>query len=114
MRAGRYEVRADGEAVQEPGTGRDEVEPPGALGSDAVLHEAGGGREKVVGGDGADDDRVDLRRFDSALRQRAAGRQDRHIGGSHLRVGNMALADARALHDPLVVGIDQLFQVLIG
>ena len=41
-------------------------------------------------------------------------RLDRHVGGGHLGRGDVALANARALQNPLVVGLDHLFQVLIG
>ena len=50
----------------------------------------------------------------AALRQRALRGRDRHVGGRHFRFGNVAFTDSRALHDPLVVRIDELFQVLIG
>ena len=106
MRAGHHQVRAHVETVQKAGTGGDQIETPGALGSDAVLHQAGGGGEQVVGRDRADDDCFDLRRVHAALRQRAPRGLNRHVGGSHLRGGDVALTDARALHDPLIVRVD--------
>ena len=51
---------------------------------------------------------------DAALRQRAPGGLHRHVGSRHLRIRDVALADAGALQDPLVVGIDHLFQILVG
>ena len=52
-------------------------------------------------------------RVDPALGQRAAGGLKRQIGGRHTGVRNVPLANADAVHNPLVVGLDQLFQILI-
>ena len=52
--------------------------------------------------------------IDPALGERAAGGLDRHVGGRHSGLGDVALPDPDAFHDPLVVGVDQLFQVLLG
>ena len=79
-----------------------------------VLHQAGGGGEQVVGRDRADDDGVDSGGVHAALRQGALGGCHRHVGGGHIRVRDMALADAGPLQDPLVVGLDHLLEVLIG
>jgi len=51
---------------------------------------------------------------DAALRQRAARRRDRQIGCGHVRVGDVALANSDARHDPLVGGLHQFFEILIG
>ena len=40
-----HQVGAGGEAVDEAGTGGDQVEAPGAARAESVLHQAGGGRE---------------------------------------------------------------------
>ena len=36
------------------------------------------------------------------------------VGGRHARLGDVPLADAGPLEDPLVGGVDQLFEVGVG
>ena len=114
VRAGRHQVRADGQAVDEAGTGRDQVEAPGALRADAVLHQAGGGGEQMSGVTVqtmiASSSVASMPRCASAQRAASIAMSEVAISGR----GDVALADAGALHDPLVVGVDHLFQVLIG
>ena len=114
MRAGGHQVGAGGEAVDEAGAGGDQVEAPGAARAERVLHQAGGGGEEHVRRDGADDDGVDVGGANAALGERATGGFDGHVGGGHFGGGDVALADAGALDDPLVVGLDHLFEVLVG
>ncbi len=51
---------------------------------------------------------------DAALREGALGGLDGHIGSGHFRARDMAFADAGAVHNPLVVGLDHFLQVLVG
>ena len=51
---------------------------------------------------------------DATLGEGAFGGGDGHIGRGDVGIGDVALADAGALDDPLVVGFDELFEVLIG
>ena len=63
--------------------------------------------------DRAHDDGVNFGRRHAALGESAFGGFDRHIGRRHFGVRYVPLADAGALHDPSIVGLDQFFQVLI-
>ena len=114
MRAGGHQASARGEAVYEAGAGGDEIESPGATRANGVLHQAGGGGEEVVRRDRADDDGVELGRRHAALGEGAFGGLNGHVGSGHLGPHDMALADSGAIHDPLVVGLDHLFEVLVG
>ena len=64
--------------------------------------------------DRADDDQVDLLQVEGMDFQQLLDRFDGEVAGGNALVGNVALANARALQDPLVGGLDHVFQVLIG
>ena len=59
-------------------------------------------------------DRIQIGRADAALGEGFLRRLDRKIAGGNPFVHEMALADADALHDPLVVGVDNFFEVGVG
>ena len=61
----------------------------------------------------ANNDRVEIARFNAALRSRNLGGFNSHIGSGHVRGRNVALVDASPFQDPLVGGIHHLLQVLI-
>jgi len=50
---------------------------------------------------------------DAVLRQRALGGFHGHVGSGHFRVRDVALVNAGALQNPLVVGIDHFLQIPI-
>ena len=114
VRAGGDQVRAGGQPVDEAGAGRDQVEAPGALRAELFC------TRQAVEGKNMSGVTVQTRMasssggVDAALRQRALGRFDRHIGGGHVRVGDMPLRDPGALQNPLIVGLDHLFEIVIG
>ena len=115
VRAGGHQVRARGEAVDESGAGGDEIESPGATRADAVLHQAGGGGEEVVRRDRADDDGVELGRC--PCRAAARAHLAASMAMSEVAISGPAMWRSRIpvrLHDPLVVGLDHLFEVLVG
>ena len=72
------------------------------------LHLGGGGGKGVVGRRGRQHDEIDVapasRPAAASARSRGAQRQ---IGGELARRRDMALADAGALHDPLVGGVER-------
>ena len=103
------------EGVEEAGAGGGEIEAPGAGGAELVLHEAGGGGEEHVGGDGGDDDGVEFAGVDAAaLARQILGGFGGEIAGGDAGVDDVTLADAGALDDPLVVGGDHFFEVGVG
>ena len=113
VRAAGYQIGCRRQPVNEARAGSDQIEAPGVLGAQLVLHQAGGRGEQHVGRDRTDDDGVQFGGRDAALGQRVLRRFARHVGGRHVRIGDVPLADPGTLQDPLVGGIDHLFQVLV-
>ena len=74
----------------------------------------GGGRERAVGRGGGADDEVDVDGIDAGADERLMGRGDAEIGGQLVVAGDMALANARALDDPVVRRVDDLGHVGVG
>ena len=93
--------------------GRD-VEAPGALDAQLVLHQASGGGIHHVGGDRADDDQIHLLQIEGMRLQQILDRFDGQIAGGNSLVDQVTLADSGAFQDPLVGGVHHFFQVLIG
>ena len=79
-----------------------------------MLDEAGGGGEGHVGGDGGDDDDFEFGGVDAAAGEADFGCFKGQIAGGYALVDDVALANAGALGDPLVVGGDHLFEVGVG
>src|SRR5437868_5057291 len=97
-----------GKPVHEPGTGSDQIESPCASCANRVLYQTRRGREQHVGRHSADDNGVDLGSLHTALSQSTAGRFGSHIGSRHFWLGNVALPDSGAIHNPIVIRIDEL------
>ena len=95
-------------------TGSGEIESPRSLCTQLVLHHAGRRGEKHVRSDRADDDRVKVGSIYAALRQCLRGGCYREIARGNALVHDVALANADPCHDPIVIGIDHLFQIGIG
>ena len=51
---------------------------------------------------------------DAGLRDRLDRRLLREVGRRHARIDDVALADAGALQDPLVVGVDHPLEIVVG
>ena len=51
---------------------------------------------------------------DAAPRERAFRGLNGHIGGRDVFIGDVALANAGTLDNPLVVGLDHFFQIVIS
>ncbi|MNT45007.1 hypothetical protein D3C72_1815600 [compost metagenome] len=71
-------------------------------------------RKGVVWGGGCADDHVDVGDRQAGIVERLAGRLGPERGGGFILAGDVALANARALHDPFVGGLDHLLQFAIG
>src|SRR5262249_49787370 len=68
----------------------------------------------VGGGGRGDEDEVDIVAAHASVLEGRFGRADRQIG-RHLSVrGDAPFANARALHDPLVGGVESFRQIAIG
>jgi len=114
MRAALYQPNPGLQRVDESRTAARNVESPRVLRADLVLHQAGGGGEHHVGRDGADDDDFQFVRPDAARRQALLRRFHAHVARAQALGKHVTLANASAGEDPLVGGVDHLFQVLIG
>ena len=93
---------------------RRQIEAPRARRADLVLHQAGGAGKQHVGRDGADDDQVDVVRGQSGLLDRDERGLLREVRRRHAGIDDVTLANAGALHDPLVGGFDQLLEIGVG
>ena len=105
----------DRHPVEKAGAGRRQIEGAAAgRRAQLLLHEGGGGRERTVAGDGPHDDAVDDRRIDARLETGLPPRLGRQIAGRLRGIQDVALADAGALDDPGVGGVDHARQILVG
>ena len=113
--AGPDELVGDRQRVDEARAGGIDVERRAAVGAEAVLQQAGGGREDQVRRGGAEHDQVELGRL---RRRRLPARATRgvvgQVAGGLAFGGDVALADAGARGDPLVAGVDELREVVVG
>ena len=90
---------------------RRKIEPPRALRSNLVLHQASRRRKKHIRCHRSHDDHLNLARVDPPRLQAALRRCHRQIARPYARLHNMPFADASPLSDPLVVRRDHLLQV---
>src|SRR5690606_14029011 len=112
--AGLDELVGDRERVEEARTGGVDVERAATGHAQAVLQQAGRGREDQVRRGGADDDQVELVGAAAGGFQRAYRRVERQVHGGFAFRGDVALTDAGARGDPFVAGVDDLRQVVVG
>ena len=113
-RAGGDHLHRRRQRIGEPGAGGAEVEAPGVVGADLRLQHARGARKDRVRRRGADDDEAELVGGDAGLAHRPFGGDLGEVRGADAGLGDVALADAGALQDPLVGGVDQLLEVRVG
>src|SRR5262249_20593244 len=78
------------------------------------LHGDGAGRKRVVGRRGRHHDQVDRGRLDMRGRERRPRRLDGELGRRLTRRSDAPLADAGALGDPFVGGLDPLGEIRVG
>jgi hypothetical protein len=79
-----------------------------------MLQKASGGWEDQIRRRRAEHDEVDLVRFDARRFERMRGRVKGEIAGRFAVGCASALTDARARRDPLVGGVDDLFEIGVG
>jgi len=79
-----------------------------------VLHQAGGGGIHHVRRDSADDDQVHGLQIEGMLALQLFHGFDGQVAGGYALIGNVALADADALHNPFVGGVHHCFQIGVG
>ncbi len=100
--SGLDQLGAHLQGVEKTGARRGKVEAPGAVGAELVLNQAGGRGEEHVGRNRGDNDHLYFAGRDASLGKAAARCFHGHVTGRHAWLDQVALADAEALHDPLV------------
>ena len=113
VRARLQELVGRRDRVDEAGADRLQVEG-GAVGhAETGLDHGGGRREGVVRRRGGADDEVDVGGRQPGIGEGRLGRLDAEDRRGLVVVRDVARLDAGALHDPLVRGLDQLFEILV-
>jgi hypothetical protein len=107
-------LATDGDAVNEAGAGRFEVEGACVVCTYFVLDDASCGGEEKVGRGSAADDEVDLGRRNVSTCNGLAGGGDGKGSGSFVVACDVALSDAGASGDPLVSRVYEFFEVKVG
>ena len=108
-----YALRAGDEAINESRASRGEIVSPSFTGAYLVLHQAGGGWKKHVGGYSGNNDQIDFGRIQLFLLQDLPCHLIGHKG-SRLAVQETSLSDARAITDPLIGGFHEFGQLVVG
>src|SRR5262249_45259015 len=80
------------QGIEKRRTGGGEIESPGSLGTQLVLHQAGGRGEEHVGRNGGDKNSFDVDRVDTALGQSTFCGFGRQVTGGYAFVRQMAFA----------------------
>ena len=82
--------------------------------AEAVAHERAGVRDELLGGRGGDDEEVDGVGSEAGVLDRGGARLDGEARGRLAARGDATFADAGALDDPLVAGVDALLELGVG
>jgi hypothetical protein len=113
VRSGGDHLHSGRERVGEARAGGAQIVAPRGRRADLVLEQARGAGEDRIRRRRAHDDESDIARRQAGLRDGAERRLLRHVRRRHPVLDDVALADARALQDPLVAGLDELLQVRV-
>src|SRR5690606_41308653 len=109
---GRQQVAGGPHAVAAAGAGRlVQVERDRPVRADALPDQQRHGRQRLVVGEGGDDDRVQVGGGRSGVVQGGLRRRDAHVGGGHAGRQVPAPSDARALPHTGVGGVQVLGEV---
>ncbi len=76
------------------------------------MHKTRRSRHREIGGEGTQQDQVDLARIDAGLINTPSGGLDGHVAGGNIRFGVTPFLDARPLQDPFGV-VAQFGQILV-
>ena len=114
LREGTHEGESDFKTGDESGARGGKVEAERLFALEMVLHQRAGVRKDVVGGNRGDHDRIDVASVDSGLRQGFFRGLDRHGGRGFVGSGDAPFFDACTRANPLVVGVDQFFEIGVG
>ncbi len=78
-----------------------------------ILHQTGGGRERHIGGEGGEQQQIDVGGSDAGGIDAAAGGFVAQIAGGLVGQGVPAFQDAGALDDPVGIEAELLMQMLV-
>jgi len=109
-----HEAVGDGQGVDEAGTDRLHVERDAHRTTQLALDDSGRGGEGHVGGGRGDDDQVDVGGRPAGGGQGLLGGLDGQIRHGLVVRRPVSATNAGALPDPVVGGVDDARQVLIG
>ncbi len=113
-RSRRDELAGDVESINEAGTRGRDVETDGVDDAELRLRQGGRRRNRLFGSRRRDEHHVDLFRIDPGILQGGGSRPDDQIDQGLVLGDDASLLDARPGGDPLVTGVDHLFQVAVG
>src|ERR1700677_704925 len=114
MRSGGDKLRSSLQGVDKRGTRSREIKSPDIFRAQLVLYKTCGRGKKHVRSNRPYHNRIEVGSFNTALRERSLRRLHRQVTGCDPFVHEMTLADANPFHDPLIIGIDHLFEVGVG
>ena len=112
--AGAHLCVRDLNRIHEARAGGGDVEGRNRRDAETVLNLACEGREAVLGGDGADDDRVEIGRLDARALERGAAGVGRDLRERLALAHQVALADSGARPDPFVGRVHVPLEILVG
>ena len=108
------ELLRDFDREEKSGAGGRDVEAGRFGRADLRLHKAGGRGKDHVGRGRGDEDQIDFIAGDSGLFHRGERGFGAHIAGVFVLRGDAAFLDAGAGGDPLVIGLDDLREIVVG
>ena len=113
--SGLDELRRDGERIDEAGARRLHVEAADVADADHVADQIGGRRKDQIRCRRGANQKLDVAGRSPGFAQQSAHRLGAHMRGAEpFALEDVAFADAGALDDPLVAGIDHLGQLGVG
>ena len=107
------ELLRDFDREKESRAGRRDVEASRSFRADLRLDKAGGGGKYHVGCGRGDEDEIDFIARDAGLFHRGKRGLGAHVAGVFIVRGDAAFLDPGAGGDPLVVGLDDLGEIVV-
>jgi len=113
-RAGADEAMGDIQSVDETGAHCLHIKGGAAMATQPMLQLGGDAGKDMIGRGGAQDNQVNITRFEARCCQRPTGGLFGQIAGGFPRRSDVALLDAGAFDDPMGRGLDLLFEIGVG
>src|SRR5690242_8950064 len=100
------ELSSRRQRVEKAGTRARQIEAPRTIGADPVLNQAGAGRKEHIGGDGSENDQLDLSGINATLLQNVTRSLSCEIACTDTFFDHAPFTDSRPFDDPFVGRID--------